>query len=86
MNTELDMSRIRAVKAKHERRLLRKRNVVGVGIGLRQRAGELTDEMVLTVMVSQKQSQSTLRPRDRIPDELDGVPVDVQEVGKIKAQ
>jgi hypothetical protein len=86
MSAELDMSRIQAVKAKYERRLLRKKNVVGVGIGLRQRAGALTDEMVLTVMVREKQTLSALRPRDLIPSELDGVPVDVQEVGTIKAQ
>ena len=86
MSTKLDMSHIQAVKAKYERRLLRKKNVVGVGIGLRQRAGSLTDEMVLTVMVREKQAHSTLRPRDLIPSELDGVPVDVQEVGTIKAQ
>ena len=86
MSDNPEMSRIQAVKAKHEKRLLRKRNVVGVGVGLRQKAGELTEEVVLTVMVRQKQPSSALPPRDRIPSELDGVPVDVQEVGTIKAQ
>ena len=85
MAEKADTSRIQAVKNKYEKRLLRKKNVVGVGVGLRQRAGELTDEVVLTVMVRQKQPATNLRPRDRIPAELDGVPVDVQEVGTIKA-
>jgi hypothetical protein len=85
MAEQADMNRIQAVKSKYEKRLLRKKNVVGVGVGLRQRAGELTDEVVLTVMVRQKQPDTALRPRDRIPDELDGVPVDVQEVGTIRA-
>jgi hypothetical protein len=85
MSEGLEMNQIRAVKAKYERRLLRKKNVVGVGIGFRYREGEQTDELALTVMVRQKLSPSELRPRDRIPRELDGVPVDVQEVGELRA-
>ena len=86
MSDNPEMSRIQAVKVKYERRLLRKKNVVGVGVGLRRKAGTFTDEIVLTVMVREKQPPSALRPRDQIPSELDGVPVDVQEVGKIRAQ
>jgi hypothetical protein len=85
MAEQADVNRVQAVKSKHEKRLLRIKNVVGVGVGLRQRAGELTDEVVLTVMVRQKQPATALRPRDLIPTELDGVPVDVQEVGTIRA-
>ena len=85
MSKHIQITQIRAVKAKYEKRLLRKKNVVGVGIGLRERKGQQTEEMVLTVLVSQKEPPSTLRRRDRIPQELDGVPVDVQEVGQIKA-
>jgi hypothetical protein len=80
-----ELDRIRAVKAKYEKKLLRKRNVVGVGIGLRQKDGEPTGQMVLTVMVQQEQPPSRLWPWDRIPSELDGVPVDIQSVGTIKA-
>jgi hypothetical protein len=86
MDPEAELRRIQAVKAKYEKRLLRKRNVVGVGIGLRQREGEETNEMVLTVMVRQKEPRAALRRRDVIPSELDGVPVDVQQVGTIQAQ
>jgi hypothetical protein len=86
MSEQIEVSRIRAVKKKHERRLLRKKNVIGVGIGLRERKGEQIEEMVLTVLVRQKQSSSALLPWDRIPPELDGVPVDVQVVGDVQAQ
>ena len=85
MGDNPELSRIQAVKVKYEKRLLRKKNVVGVGVGFRKQGGELTEQMVLTVMVRQKQSSSELRRRDRIPNELDGVPVDVQEVGTFKA-
>ena len=77
MSDDPEMSRIQAVKVKYEKRLLRKKNVVGVGVGFREKDGEQTQEMVLTVLVRQKQSRFQLRRRDRIPAELDGVPVDV---------
>lgn len=85
MQEDLTLNRIRAVKDKYERDLMRKKNVVGVGIGLRERGGVLTDETVLTVMVRQKEPRSVLRPWDVIPAELDGVPVDVKEVGTLRA-
>jgi len=62
-----------------------KANVVGVGIGLRSRGGERTGEVVLVVMVNRKVPQAHLAPADIIPSEIDGVPVDVQEVGEIDA-
>ena len=85
MDETAERERILAVKAKYEEQLLRKRNVVGVGIGLRQRDGQWTDEMVLTVLVRRKWPWAALRARDRIPDQLDGVPVDVRAVGKLEA-
>jgi hypothetical protein len=74
------------VKRAHQDELMRKANVVGVGVGLRQKSGALTDEVVLVVMVKQKVRRKRLAPADVIPAEIDGVPVDVQEVGEIEAQ
>jgi hypothetical protein len=85
MEENPELSRIVAVKDKYEQELLRKTNVVGLGVGFREKGGVLTDEMVLTVMVRRKQPRSRLRPRDLIPAELDGVPVDVKEVGTLRA-
>ena len=73
------------VKRRHEAEILAKKNVVGIGIGFKQRAGVESDELSLVVFVSQKLPDETLSPEDRIPLFLDGVPVDVREVGKIKA-
>jgi hypothetical protein len=42
--------------------------------------------MALIVLVRQKVPISQLDPEDIIPRILDGVPVDVQEVGNVKAQ
>jgi hypothetical protein len=38
------------------------------------------------VLVTQKLPEAALAPKDVIPAEIEGVPVDVQEVGTIKAQ
>lgn len=79
------MDRVRAVKKAHEGNLMAKPNVVGVGIGYRQTGGNLTDTVALVVMVSHKLPEDSLNPKDIIPREIDGVPVDVQEVGVLRA-
>jgi len=79
------LEHVRAVKARHEQELLRKANVVGVGIGLRQRQGETTDEPAIVVSVTDKIPLSQISSSDVIPRELDGVPVDVQVTGKLRA-
>jgi len=83
MNDE--MARIRAVKAAHEAELMRKANVVGVGIGLRQRDGKYTGELALIVSVTRKVPPEELDAEDLVPQEIDGVPVDVQAVGMLRA-
>lgn len=74
-----------AVKQAYEQELLSKPNVVGVGVGFRQVNGEPTSSVAVVVMVSRKLPDSQLAPEDRIPTEIDQVPVDVQEVGEITA-
>jgi hypothetical protein len=80
-----ELEHLRSVKDLYEADLMQKANVVGVGIGLRQRAGELTDEPVIVVSVLQKEPAGNIDAKDVIPTELDGVPVDVQAVGRLKA-
>ncbi len=74
-----------AVRRAHQDELLVKANVVGVGVGLRQRAGSPTNEVALVVLVRRKVPAHQLAPEDRIPRAIDGVPVDVQEVGDVRA-
>ena len=85
MISDEELERLRAVKAVYEADLMRKTNVIGVGIGLRQCEGERLKEPVIVVSVTQKLPLSRLDPGDVIPRELDGVPVDVQIVGKLRA-
>ena len=83
---EGDLEHIREVKFRHEAELMRKPNVVGVGIGQRRREGHPTDELSLIVNVTRKMSEDELAPEDRIPERLEDVPVQVQAVGEIRAQ
>jgi hypothetical protein len=55
-------------------------------VGLRRRAGAQSREVAIVVLVRQKVPRSQLAAEDIVPAEIDGVPVDVQEVGEIGAQ
>jgi len=73
------------VKRAHQAELMAKANVVGVGVGYRQVGGERTETVALVVMVSRKLPAAQLSPQDVLPGEIEGVPVDVQEVGEVRA-
>ena len=73
------------VKRRHEQELLRKANVVAVGIGRCRRGGVQTKEVCIVVSVRSKLPLSKLKPRDVIPAEIEKVPVDVVETGEIRA-
>jgi hypothetical protein len=75
------LARVRAVKSAYEHELLQKRNVVGVGIGLRTRNAQPTNELAIVVSVTNKVPAEALDSQDLIPHELEGVPVDVQAIG-----
>ena len=77
---------MRQVMAAHKDELLAKPNVVGVGVGLRERGGVRTDTLAIVVLVDRKLPREMLAPEALIPQELEGVPVDVQQVGKLAAQ
>jgi hypothetical protein len=81
-----EFQRAAEVKNRHEDELLSKANVVGVGIGIRQQEGVYTGEVALIVMVREKLPEAQISDEDLVPAEIEGVPVDVQEVGSIDAQ
>jgi hypothetical protein len=78
--------KISEIQAKYAHELMEKENVVGVGIGLAKENGEYTDELALVVLVEQKMPLGEIAEADRIPSEIEGVRVDVQETGPIEAQ
>jgi hypothetical protein len=70
---------IRGVQKRHEDWLLTLPNVVSVGIGERR------GRSVIQVGVSRKVPDSELKPEEVIPKSLDGVDVDVQDMGEVTA-
>lgn len=82
----MSVEAIRKVQAKYEAELMKRANAVGVAVGLAQSDGQFSDEIALIVLVSQKVPLDQLAEEDRIPAALDGIRVDVQEVGEPYAQ
>jgi len=78
-------ARVQEVKETHETALMDDPNVIGVGVGLRFVEGKPTDEVALIIMVRRKLPETLLEEGEMLPAELDGVPVDVQEVGDVAA-
>jgi hypothetical protein len=83
--SEAALVRAQAVRVSYVDELMQKANVVGVGVGLFRKGGRPTLETGLVVLVTHKVPQAQLAPADLVPAEIEGVPVDVQEVGEIRA-
>jgi hypothetical protein len=77
--------KISTIQAKYADELMAKAHVVGLGVGMAKVGGEYTSEMALVVLVDKKVPMEDLAPEDRIPAEIEGVRVDVNEVGVIEA-
>jgi len=65
---------------KHEERVMRLPNVMGIGIG---KCAEIN---VIKVFVLQKQLKSSLQSNEMIPNTLEGFLTDVEEIGVVIAQ
>lgn len=77
---------IQAVLRRHEEELMAIPGVIAVGVGLRKRAGQITNELALVITVLQKKRPEELDPREHLPAEIEGVPVDIQETGPVIGQ
>lgn len=73
-------------QAIHEEDLLAKPNVVGVGVGYKNRQGESTGEVSVVILVERKLPIAALSADDLVPKELEGMRTDVMEIGVIRAQ
>jgi hypothetical protein len=83
--SDQSVQRALEVKRRHEQELLRKANVVAVGVGFRTVSGVQTREVCIVISVKNKVALSELKPRDVIPAQIEDVPVDVVETGEIRA-
>lgn len=56
-------------------------NLVGVGIGEKVTSGARTGVLCLKVLVARKYPKGRIRPADRIPASVAGIPTDIEAVG-----
>lgn len=74
------VEKARAIRHKYEDLFWRQPNIWGAGIGkLEDENNEWDGRVGFVIHVTQKVDQSTLPPEDRIPDCLEGVPVQIRE-------
>ncbi len=75
------------VQNKYTNDLMKKKHVVGVAVGMVQKSGGPPNgEIGVVVMVDQKVPLDMVSSQDQIPAQLEGVPVEVREIGKPVAQ
>ncbi len=83
---EEQSARAMLAQHKHTDSFMRKQHVMGISIGIGLRGGVPMDAICLVVLVDVKVPLDDLDPVDQLPDEVDGVEVDVQEIGRVVAQ
>lgn len=66
------------------RRILKKKNVVGAGLGYKEVKARSTDEISVVVLVDKKEPLGKLQKQDIVPLSYDNFVTDVQEVGTIR--
>ena len=79
------IERTKLVKARHEKTLMQLPNVVGVGVGFKEKGGQWTDQIAIVVNVRKKIPLADLSAEDVVPLQLDDIVTDVQAVGEMKA-
>ena len=83
MATTLEDSR--RVLRDTRRELLRKPNVVGVGVGYKTAGGKRTGELALICSVEVKKTRQSLSSSEVIPADIQSIPTDVLPTGVIRA-
>ena len=77
------IEQISQIQSKYQPKLMKKMNVIGVGIGFKETKGQVTEQLSLVVLVKKKKLLSKLASKDIIPLEIKGIVTDVKEVGNI---
>lgn len=82
----MNHEKIKIIKCNYCNELLKKKNVISVGVGYKVKNKQRTNEKCLAIGVIRKSESKLLNKEDIIPSEIDGVKTDVVELGHIKAQ
>jgi hypothetical protein len=76
---------IKTVQTQYMDQLMSLPNVIGVSIGQREPDEHQTRDYVIVVLVDRLRDNENVPLEERIPDELDGVPIIVRQVGTFEA-
>ncbi len=79
------LAQAKSIKAAHTGALLRKQNVVGVGLGYKRRKGKNTGELSIVVSVTRKLPAAALPSHDLVPPQVNTMKTDVVETGVLRA-
>ena len=74
------------VKKKHKEQLMTYPNVTAVGVGPKTENGKTTGVMAIKIYVRRKIPLTDLSEDERIPEMLDGMPTDVEELAPLQAR
>lgn len=77
---------LRNIKEKHLKKLKKKKNVVGIGIGYKYVDGKKTNDLCIQFSVRAKMALQDIKKKDLIPKEVDGALTDVIQLGEIKSE
>ncbi len=83
MIPDLDSAKI--TKQQNLRHLITRKNVVGVGVGFKETADGLTNDVAVVVNVAQKLPKAQLAESDKVPKKLGEIRTDVVETGRFLA-
>lgn len=80
-----DLTAIRTVLKDTKHKLLSQANVVATGIGYKIKDKKKTSDLSIVCSVTKKLLESDLSPKDLVPSNIDNIPTDVVETGRIRA-
>ncbi len=72
-------------KERYQTCIMKKANVVGLGIGYKRVKNKKTDSLSVVVLVEKKLPLPALSEKDVVQRDLDGIPTDIWEVGIVEA-
>lgn len=78
------MKNIYQVLQKNRKKILDMDNVVGVGIGYKEKGGRTTGEESVVVFVKKKIKKGDLRSHEVIPEKIENTKTDVIEIGEMR--
>lgn len=76
-----DLSVVRARAARHVAAPSLRVNLQGIGVGFKTVGGRITAEPAVKFYVRSKQAKSLIDANDALPETVDGLPTDVEEIG-----